>query len=91
MDCSDMKKKPTCSRVRLFISLFLRRQQGASATELALILPVFLFLVFGVLEFGHAWYMRQMLSNASREGARYGYCYETLAGSWLLNKRLWNL
>lgn len=77
MDCLDMEKKPTCSRGRHFFSLFLRRQQGASALELALILPVFLIIVFGILDFGHAWYMRQMISNASREGARYGTRYQT--------------
>ncbi len=89
MDCSDMKKTPTCSKVRHFFSLFLRRQQGASALELALILPVFLLIVFGILDFGHAWYMKQMISNASREGARYGTRYQTnSSGARILPKNL---
>jgi Flp pilus assembly protein TadG len=55
----------------------LRSEQGAIAVEFALLLPVFLLLVFGILDFGHAWYMKQMVSNASREGARYGTRYTT--------------
>ena len=50
----------------------LRAEPGAVAVEFAIILPVLLLLVFGIIDFGHAWYMKQMVSNASREGARYG-------------------
>ena len=45
--------------------------------EFAILLPVFLLLLFGVIDFGHAWYMDHVLSNASREGARYGTRYVT--------------
>jgi Flp pilus assembly protein TadG len=48
-----------------------RREQGSIAFEFALIIPVFFLLVFGILDFGHAWYMDHLMSNASREGARY--------------------
>jgi len=89
MNCPDMEKKPICSGARHLFGLFLRRQQGASALELALILPVFLIIVFGILDFGHAWYMRQMISNASREGARYGTRYQTdSSGSRILPQSL---
>ncbi|PIU52954.1 MAG: hypothetical protein COS90_08745, partial [Deltaproteobacteria bacterium CG07_land_8_20_14_0_80_60_11] len=47
----------------------LRSERGAIAVELAILLPVFLLLVFGIMDFGHAFYMKQMVSNASREGA----------------------
>jgi len=40
--------------------------------EFALILPVFLLLVFGVLDFGRAVYADSTISNAAREGARFG-------------------
>ena len=50
----------------------LRAERGAIAVEFAIILPVLLLLVFGIIDFGHAWYMKQIVSNASREGARYG-------------------
>jgi Flp pilus assembly protein TadG len=32
------------------------------------------------MDFGHAFYMKQMVSNASREGARYGARYTTDTG-----------
>lgn len=47
-------------------------QRGSSSVELALILPVFLFLVFGLIEFSVALYDQAVLVNASREGARAG-------------------
>ena len=53
----------------------LRAERGAVAVEFAVLLPVFLLLVFGIMDFGHAFYMKQMVSNASREGARYGVRY----------------
>ena len=48
---------------------------GVAAVELAIILPIFLLLIFGILEFGHAWYIKYTITNASREGARYGTVY----------------
>ena len=50
---------------RLFIS-----GQGTAAVEFALFLPIFLTILFGIIELGSAWYTRQVLVNASREGAR---------------------
>ena len=45
---------------------------GYAAVEFTLLLPLFLVLVFAVVEMGSAWYARQVLVNASREGARLG-------------------
>jgi hypothetical protein len=50
---------------------------GAIAVEFAIILPVLLLLVFGIVDFGHAWYMRHVLENSCREGARYATRYQT--------------
>lgn len=52
-------------------------EHGAIAVEFALILPVLLLLVFGVIDFGHAWYMNHVLQNSCREGARYATRYQT--------------
>lgn len=49
-----------------------RRQRGTAAVELALILPVFLLLLFGLMELSVAFYDQAVLTNASREGARAG-------------------
>jgi len=54
-----------------------RGQEGAVAVELALILPILLLLVAGIIDFGHYWYVGHVLSDASREGARYGTRYVT--------------
>lgn len=45
---------------------------GASAVEFALLLPLLMMLVFGIVEFGLAMYRQAILTNASREGARLG-------------------
>ncbi|EKD59124.1 MAG: Flp pilus assembly TadE-like protein [uncultured bacterium] len=38
--------------------------------ELALLLPLLLLIVFGITEFGRAFYIKNALTNAAREGAR---------------------
>jgi Flp pilus assembly protein TadG len=44
--------------------------------ELALLLPVFLLLSVGLLDLVHAWYIEQLITNASREAARYATRYQ---------------
>ncbi len=48
---------------------------GAAAVEFALVLPLFLVLLFGVVEFGLIMYAKGIITQASREGARYGVVY----------------
>jgi hypothetical protein len=55
----------------------LRSERGGITVEFAIIFPILMLLVFGIVDFGHAWYMRHMMSDASREGARYGTRYWT--------------
>lgn len=43
---------------------------GAAVVEFALILPLLLLLLVGIIEFGFAWYRNQTLEAAAREGAR---------------------
>jgi Flp pilus assembly protein TadG len=40
--------------------------------EFALVLPVFALMLFAAIEFGRAYYVLHLLTNASREGARMG-------------------
>jgi Flp pilus assembly protein TadG len=44
--------------------------------EFALVLPVLLLLIFGMIEFSVMLYDKAMLTNASREGARLGILYD---------------
>jgi len=46
------------------------RDRGAAAVELALLLPVLLLLVFGIIDFGRALNAQITLTQAAREGAR---------------------
>jgi Flp pilus assembly protein TadG len=47
-------------------------QRGAAAVEFALVLPMLLALLLGVVEMGLALYDKAVLTHASREGARAG-------------------
>ena len=61
----------------LIVRQFLRRQQGGVTVEFAMTLTLLLLLVFGAIDLGHAYYMKQILVNASREGARYATRYQS--------------
>lgn len=56
-------------------------ERGSVIVEFALFLPLFLILVFAIIELGSAWYSKQMLVNASREGARMGALFEGVEDS----------
>ncbi|HLZ68793.1 MAG TPA: TadE/TadG family type IV pilus assembly protein [Dehalococcoidia bacterium] len=47
-------------------------QSGVALVEFALIVPTFLLLIFGMIDFGRAYSTSITLTNAVREGARYG-------------------
>lgn len=46
------------------------RDAGAAAVEFAIILPLFLILIGGIIDFGRLFYAEIIVANASREGAR---------------------
>lgn len=47
-------------------------ERGQSLVEFALILPIFLLLVFAIVDFGMGLYSWITVTNAAREGARLG-------------------
>ena len=47
-------------------------QRGAAAVEFALILPILLMVLLGIIEMSLALYDKAIITNASREGARAG-------------------
>lgn len=52
-------------------------QRGASAVEFAVIAPLFIAMLFAIVEFGMVLYTKGMVTHAAREGARYGVVYCT--------------
>ncbi len=56
-----------------------RDRRGQTLVEFALILPIFLLVLMGILDLGRAVYYSSTLSNAAREAARQGIVDQTCA------------
>ena len=54
-------------------------EKGVAAVEFALILPVLMLIVFGILNYGILLYDQAVITNAAREGARWGAINTTTA------------
>ena len=50
----------------------MKNQRGATAVEFAIVFPLLILLMFGIIEFSVILYDKAMITNASREGARAG-------------------
>lgn len=46
-------------------------ERGQALAEFALVLPIILLFIAGVVEMGRAWNIKQAVTDAAREGARY--------------------
>jgi len=53
-------------------------QRGAASVEFAIILPLLIIIVFGIIDVGLLLYNKQVITNASREGARAGIARSTI-------------
>lgn len=60
------------NKVEKLCRLCRKYRGGAAAVEFAVVAPIFLLLVFGMIEYGRLVMVQQILTNASREGARLG-------------------
>jgi len=61
------------------------REDGVIVVEFVILLPLFLLILVGIMEFGHIFYVRHTLTNASREGARAAVLFHSPASgrvSW---------
>ena len=56
-----------------------RKGRGQSLVEFALVIPIFLLMLFGLIDVGRLVYLNSTLSQAAREGARLG----SVEASWL--------
>lgn len=49
-----------------------RSAEGQTIVEFAMVFMLFMFLVFGLFDFGRLFYVQMMVQNAVQEAARYG-------------------
>ena len=62
---------------------WLRKSQcGQAMVEMALVLPILVLLIGGIMDFGWLFYNKVALNNAAREGARYAVIHYTTAPDW---------
>jgi Flp pilus assembly protein TadG len=55
---------------RMMTGWMQRRARGQALTEFALVVPLLLLMVIGMMEFGRAWSQSQVITDAARQGAR---------------------
>ena len=63
------------------------RQRGGAAVEFALIIPIFLAVLFGIIDYGWYFYQRYALVAAVRDGIRWGVTSATPSSSAWLNAK----
>ncbi|MDH3394274.1 MAG: pilus assembly protein [Desulfobulbaceae bacterium] len=54
-----------------------KKQTGATVVEFAIIVPLFLLIIFGIVEYGIIYMQRHLVENAAREGVRRGVVADT--------------
>ena len=58
-----------------------RRERGQSLVEFALVLPVLLLFIFGIVDAGRLIYTYNTVSNAARDGARVAIVNQSTSGT----------
>lgn len=56
-----------------------RRKSGQALAEFAIVLPIFMLVLFSIIEFGRYVYTVQILNNAARESTRYAITHGSLS------------
>lgn len=57
-----------------------QKSKGQATVEFALVLPLLLLVVYGLIEVGRAVFIYSSVTNASREASRYGSAYGFIPG-----------
>jgi Flp pilus assembly protein TadG len=66
-----------------------RNERAAAAVEMAIVLPLLLLIVGGIVDFGRLFYTQNIVVNAAREGARSrALGYDTTASTTRINQSL---
>lgn len=50
--------------------MLMKSERGAASVEFALLVPILIMILLGIMEFGRAYNVQVSLTNAAREGAR---------------------
>lgn len=66
----DLEETKSSIKLEKVSRLCRKHRRGAAAVEFAIIAPVFFLLILGMVEIGRAVMVQQIITNASREGAR---------------------
>lgn len=61
---------------------FRKHESGQALVEFALVLPLLLALLCGIIDFGWLYYNQITLNNAAREGARYAVIHYDPSTNW---------
>jgi len=72
---------PTITRLPANVARIRDPRRGAAAVEFALVLPVFIAILMGAIDYGYYFFSDQIVTNAAREGARAGTLVPPAAGS----------
>ena len=56
----------------IWLNDFRKTEQGQAIVEMALVLPILIMLIFGIVEFGRILNTNMIVTDLSREGARKG-------------------
>lgn len=70
------------------INRFRRDDRGAAAVEFALVLPILVVLVFGIVDFGRALFAYNYLTSAVREGGRFAAVQESASAEAAVQARM---
>ena len=65
-----------------YLLSFYRNKRGQALIEFAFILPFLLVIVGGIVDFGLAFFVGQVIENAAREGARAGAVVRPVGGEF---------
>lgn len=67
---TSVRRQPWSGWLRNVIRGLRQSDHGQSLVEFSMILPIFLILIFALVDFGRGFYTWQVVTNAAREGAR---------------------
>ena len=59
--------------------LWFHREEGQAIVEAALVIPLFILILCGIIDFGWIFFNQLKVNNCSREGARYAIVNSELA------------